>query len=133
MTISWLTPDWPAPAGVRALSTWREGGVSEPPYASLNLGDHVEDCAPAVAENRRRLRAAAGLPADPEWLTQIHGNCVRDLDSPASSGPADAAVTRQPGRICAILTADCLPVLLAAESGGRVERRTPAGAAWRGA
>ncbi|MDB6086557.1 MAG: hypothetical protein JWN43_4438 [Gammaproteobacteria bacterium] len=125
----WLTPEWPAPASVHALSTLRVGGVSQPPYATLNLGDHVGDTAAAVTENRRSLRAAAGLPAEPAWLVQVHGNCVRDLDSSAPSGPADAAVTRQPGRICAILTADCLPVLLAAESGGGVGA---VHAGWRG-
>ncbi|MDP9012041.1 MAG: peptidoglycan editing factor PgeF [Pseudomonadota bacterium] len=139
---TWLIPDWPAPAGVRALSTLRGGGVSGSPYASLNLGDHVGDGATAVAENRRSLRAAAGLPAEPTWLTQVHGTCVKDLDSPAlGPGPrdpvdsadparaADAAVTRQPGRVCAILTADCLPVLLATASGDRVGA---AHAGWRG-
>ncbi|HWJ33918.1 MAG TPA: peptidoglycan editing factor PgeF [Steroidobacteraceae bacterium] len=133
----WLTPEWPAPACVRALSTLCGGGVSKPPYASLNLGDHVGDAAVAVAENRRSLRAAAGLPAEPRWLTQVHGICVMDLDSfeasgPADAGapsPADAAVTGQPGRVCAILTADCLPVLLAADSGARVGA---AHAGWRG-
>jgi hypothetical protein len=122
---------------VRALSTLRGGGVSGPPYASLNLGDHVGDAAAAVAENRRSLRAAAGLPAEPTWLVQVHGICVRDLDALGGPGPgdegrarrppenaaaapqstpADAAVTAQPGRVCAILTADCLPVLLAVDS-----------------
>jgi hypothetical protein len=125
----WLIPDWPAPAAVRALSTLRGGGVSEPPYATLNLGDHVGDAATAIAENRRALRAAAELPSEPAWLEQVHGICVRDLDSAELVGPADAAVTRQPGRICAILTADCLPVLLAAESGDRVGA---AHAGWRG-
>ncbi|MGA2191094.1 MAG: peptidoglycan editing factor PgeF [Steroidobacteraceae bacterium] len=125
----WLTPDWPAPDCVRALSTLRGGGVSGPPFASLNLGDHVEDDAAAVAENRRLLRAAAGLPEEPAWLRQIHGICVSDLDSPGTDGPADAAVAGRPGRICAILTADCLPVLLAAVSGGRVGA---AHAGWRG-
>ncbi|HEY3654547.1 MAG TPA: peptidoglycan editing factor PgeF [Steroidobacteraceae bacterium] len=129
----WLTPDWPAPARVRALSTLRGGGVSEAPYASLNLGDHVGDAAAAVAENRRSLRAAAGLPGEPAWLAQAHGICVRDLDSstpPAGpTGPADAAVTRLPNRVCAILTADCLPVLLAADSG---DRAGAAHAGWRG-
>jgi YfiH family protein len=132
--VEWLTPDWPAPATVRALSTLRTGGLSGPPYASLNLGAHVGDDATAVAENRRALRAAARLPAEPEWLQQVHGICVMDLDSPgpsgpANPGPADAAVTRQPGRICAILTADCLPVLLAADAGDRVGA---AHAGWRG-
>jgi YfiH family protein len=142
--IAWLTPDWPAPARVRALSTLRTGGVSKPPFASFNLGGHVGDDATAVAKNRRTLREAAGLPAEPVWLAQVHGSHVTDLDSPAgfaspasplspaigpASGPADAAVTRQPGRVCAILTADCLPVLLAGDAGDRVGA---AHAGWRG-
>jgi polyphenol oxidase len=125
----WLTPDWPAPATVRSLSTLRTGGASGSPYASLNLGGHVGDDATAVEGNRRALRDAARLPAEPVWLEQVHGTCVRDLDSQGSSGPADAAVTRQPGRVCAILTADCLPVLLAADAGDRVGA---AHAGWRG-
>jgi YfiH family protein len=95
----------------------------------LNLGSHVQDAAVAVSENRRLLRAATGLPTEPLWLTQVHGVGVCDLDTDQVLGPADAAVTRQPARVCAILTADCLPVLLAAESGGRVGA---AHAGWRG-
>jgi YfiH family protein len=127
--LTWLTPDWPAPATVRALSTLRIGGASAPPFASLNLGGHVGDDATAVAENRRALRDAAGLPSEPAWLEQVHGTHVMDLDSQVPSGPADAAVTRQPGRVCAILTADCLPVLLANDAGDRVGA---AHAGWRG-
>jgi polyphenol oxidase len=136
----WLTPEWPAAACVRALSTLRGGGVSGSQYASLNLGDHVGDSAAAVAENRRSLRAAARLPAEPTWLAQVHGICVKDLDSLDAPGladagaPADAAVTSQPGRVCAILTADCLPVLLAVDSGA-VHTGARVGAAhagWRG-
>jgi polyphenol oxidase len=125
----WLTPEWPAPARVHALSTLRDGGVSKARYASLNLGDHVGDAGAAVAENRRLLRAAVGLPGEPAWLVQVHGTCVKDLDSPGPLGPADAAITRLPARVCAILTADCLPVLLAADSGDRVGA---AHAGWRG-
>jgi YfiH family protein len=127
--LRWLTPDWPAPATVRALSTLRSGGASGPPYASLNLGGHVGDDATVVEGNRRALRNAAGLPAEPAWLEQVHGTHVMDLDSQAPSGPSDAAVTRQPGRVCAILTADCLPVLLASVAGDRVGA---AHAGWRG-
>lgn len=113
------------------------GGVSAAPYASLNLGAHVGDSAAAVAENRRRLRAAAGLPAEPAWLAQVHGTRVIDLDAegdfdataPRPWGPADAAFTRRRGRVCAILTADCLPLLLAAESGDLV---AAVHAGWRG-
>jgi YfiH family protein len=109
------------------LSTDRHGGVSAAPYASMNLGDHVGDAAEAVAENRRRLRQAAGLPAEPSWLRQVHGTQVLDLDAGTPAGAADAAFTRRPGRVCAILTADCIPVLLAAE--GAV---AAAHAGWRG-
>ncbi|MGD0493763.1 MAG: peptidoglycan editing factor PgeF [Steroidobacteraceae bacterium] len=134
MPIEWLTPTWPVPANVRALSTLRGGGISAGRYASLNLGDHVQDAPEAVAENRRRLRAAAGLPAEPAWLAQVHGVQVADLDSSpagvsASPAAADGAVTRAPGRICAILTADCLPVLLASDAGDAV---AAAHAGWRG-
>jgi polyphenol oxidase len=126
---SWLEPDWPAPAQVRALSTFRGGGASSVPYASLNLGCHVGDAAAAVAENRQSLAAAAGLPSEPVWLAQVHGVKVADLDALGPVEPADAAFTRQRGRVCAILTADCLPVLLAADSGNLV---AAAHAGWRG-
>ncbi len=108
MKVAWLTPQWPAPAPVCALSTLRGGGVSAAPFASLNLAAHVGDVPAAVAENRRRLRAAAGLPAEPAWLAQVHGAEIADLDTSVATGtaagPADGAVTRTPGRICAILS-----------------------------
>jgi polyphenol oxidase len=134
VTPAWITPDWPAPSTVRALSTSRHGGVSAAPYASFNLGDHVGDEPASVAENRRRLLVAAGLPAQPTWLRQVHGADVVDLDgsSPLDAGPrssADACFTRQPRRVCAILTADCLPILLAADTGNLVGA---AHAGWRG-
>jgi polyphenol oxidase len=128
----WLEADWPVPPKVRVVSTLRGDelvGVSKAPYASLNLGDHVGDDPEAVAENRRRLRAAAELPAEPVWLTQVHGANVADLDGAAREGPADAAIARRPGKVCAILTADCLPVLFASDSGDVV---AAAHAGWRG-
>jgi YfiH family protein len=126
---SWLVPEWPAPISVRALSTMRGGGASAAPYGSLNLGGHVGDAEVAVAENRRRLAAAAGLPAQPAWLKQVHGTAVADLDVSDPTTPADACFSREPLRVCAILTADCLPILLAAESGDLV---AAAHAGWRG-
>ena len=134
MGARWLIPDWPAPAAVRALSTFRGGGVSTGRYESLNLGDHVGDAPAAVAENRRRLRVAARLPGEPVWLRQVHGVSIADLDRSASgetgvAEPADGSVTRRASRICAILTADCLPILLAAESGQAVGA---VHAGWRG-
>src|SRR5277367_949464 len=132
MTMAWLEAGWPAPHGVRALSTMRGdglNGVSKAPYGCFNLGDHVGDDPAAVAENRRRLRVAAGLPTEPAWLSQVHGIEVVDLDSPVARGPADAAIARGPGKVCAILTADCLPVVFATDSGDIV---AAAHAGWRG-
>lgn len=134
MSLDWVLPDWRAPARVRALSTRRSGGISHGRFASLNLATHVGDEAAAVEENRRRLRTAAGLPAQPIWLHQVHGAEVEDLDrpNPASAGVLmgrDAALTRTAGRVCAILTADCVPILLADDAGSVV---AAAHAGWRG-
>jgi YfiH family protein len=128
--MAWILPNWPAPPEVRALSTQRRGGVSAAPFESLNLGAHVGDSPEAVGENRRRLRTATRLPTEPVWLSQQHGTNVLDLDGAhdAAAG-ADASFTHRPGRVCAILTADCLPVLLASESGAGV---AAAHAGWRG-
>jgi polyphenol oxidase len=125
----WIEPDWPIPPGVRVISTLRGAGVSKGRYASLNLGDHVQDDAARVAENRQLLRDSARLPAEPDWLQQVHGVAVADLDAPTSARTADAAITREVARVCAILTADCLPVMLAAQSG---EAIGAVHAGWRG-
>jgi len=142
VTPAWIIPAWPAPRRVRALSTLRVGGVSTGAYASLNLGDHVGDEPLHVAENRRRLRHSAGLPAEPRWLRQVHGSRVAALDTPdaghavdtpgAGHGvapTADASWSRRPGVVCALLTADCLPVLFTTLDGDRV---AAAHAGWRG-
>ena len=126
-----LRPAWPPPPRVHAAFTLRTGGVSAAPYASFNLGAHVGDAAAAVAENRRRLRAQLGLAAEPLWLSQQHGTSVVDADRYAQpdSPPADAAITRQSGRVLAVLVADCLPVLIARRDGAAV---AVAHAGWRG-
>jgi YfiH family protein len=124
--ITLLRPDWPVAAAVRACVSTRVGGVSAEPYASLNLGDHVGDAPAAVAENRRRFAIAAGLAAPPRWLRQVHG--VRVVRAEAG-GEADACWTDTPGVPCAVLTADCLPVLFAARDGRCV---AAAHAGWRG-
>jgi YfiH family protein len=124
-----LTPDWPAPPGVRALTTQRRGGASAPPLDSLNFGTAVDDRPEALAENRRRLAVAAGLPAEPRWLRQVHGRDTADLDAGAIPETADGAFTHRPGVVCALLTADCLPVLLARRDGTAV---AAAHAGWRG-
>jgi len=124
-----LRPDWEAPAAVGAAATTRSGGVSEGSFASLNLGDHVGDDPAAVAENRRRLTEALDLPGEPAWLAQVHGTRVVAARPGGTPAEADAAVTREPGVVCAVLTADCLPVLLASRRGDEV---AAVHAGWRG-
>ena len=126
---AWLTPDWPAPRGVRAISTLRNGGVSQPPYHSFNLADHVGDDPQAVSTNRDHLRQQAQLPAMPRWLTQVHGAGVVDAGLVQQPCEADAAFTHQPGVVCVVMTADCLPVLLCERSGLWV---AAVHAGWRG-
>lgn len=125
----WIVPDWPAPARVRAGTTTRQGGVSVSPWNSFNLGDHVSDDPQAVAENRRRLREARHLPAEPLWLEQVHGIEVVDAATAHGKPMADASVAYRPGHVCAVLTADCLPVLLCDMQGTHVGA---AHAGWRG-
>ncbi len=132
-----IRPDWPAPAAVSALMSTREGGVSAPPFDSLNLrpaalpGDVVDDAA-AIAENQRRFAAALG--ARPVWLEQVHGADVVRLsaDDLAAGRPfhrADASISTEPGVGCVVQVADCLPVLLC-DRAGRVVGAAHAG--WRG-
>lgn len=123
----WIVPDWPAPIAVQARVTTRSGGVSGAGYASMNLGNHVGDDPAAVAENRRRLRAR--LPAEPLWLSQVHGRAVVDAASVRPGIAADAAFARVRGTVCAVLTADCLPVLLCDDAGSVV---AAVHAGWRG-
>jgi polyphenol oxidase len=130
MRPQWLTPEWPAPPNVRALATLRVGGVSEGDYASLNLATHVGDRADCVAQNRAALREAAQLPSEPLWLEQVHSAVVWSGTGPSHSPPtADAAVARDKGQICTIMTADCLPVIFSDTQGTVV---AAAHAGWRG-
>jgi hypothetical protein len=129
MSLGLLVPRWEAPLTVRAACTLRTGGVSAPPFESLNLGGHVGDEPAAVAENRRRVAAALALPREPLWLEQVHGARVAEADRPGTPAAADAAVSRQSGRVLAILVADCLPVLFASRDGAVV---AAAHAGWRG-
>ena len=129
MTPDWIVPDWPAPARVRAVTTTRQGGVSQGRYASMNPADHVDDDPQAVAENRQRLLQLLNLPAAPVWLRQVHGVAVVDAAVAGASPAADAAYSRQPGVVCAVLTADCLPVLLTDTAGDCV---AAIHAGWRG-
>jgi YfiH family protein len=125
--VDWLRADWPLSDAVDGGCTYRSGGVSTGPYTSLNLGAHVDDDPANVDENRRRFVEACGLPAAPAWLTQVHGADV--AIEPATGDVADAALSRTPGTVCAVMVADCLPVLLAAPDGSEV---AAAHAGWRG-
>jgi YfiH family protein len=124
----WIVPDG-LPAGAGALMTTRAGGVSAPPWDTMNLGVAVGDDAEAVRLNRAAFAAAIG--AEPAWLRQVHGATVLRLPAPATTGPheADAAVTAERGVACVVQVADCLPVLLAAPDGRAV---AAAHAGWRG-
>ncbi|MDX1443894.1 MAG: peptidoglycan editing factor PgeF [Gammaproteobacteria bacterium] len=125
-----ILPNWDMPANVRAAATTRGGGMSHGPYRGFNLGSHVGDEPEAVEGNRRLLAGRLGLPAEPAWLEQVHGNEVVLLDELPDEPPrADAALTRTPGIPLAVLTADCLPVLFCDEAGREV---AVAHAGWRG-
>lgn len=130
MNFGHFTPDWPAPKGVRALATTRLGGHSRPPYDGFNLGAHVGDDPITVAANRDALVAATG--GGVAWLNQVHGNaCVSASEVLGSAAPvaADAAWAATPGLACAVMSADCLPVLFCDDRGTVV---AAAHAGWRG-
>lgn len=123
----WIVPDWPAPAGVRAFITTRAGGVSTGAFATFNVGQRAGDDPHAVAANQEQLRGT--LPQQPRWLKQVHGTRVVDADTLTDIPEADAAVARNPGTVCAVLVADCIPVLLSDRAGTVV---AVAHAGWRG-
>lgn len=129
----WIDADWPVPPGVRAVFTTRVGGCSQSPYDSFNLALHVGDVPARVERNRQLLVQALDLPAEPVWLEQVHGRRVLELDSASAVSEvppeADGCWSRESGRVCAVMVADCLPVLLA-ERGGEAVAALHAG--WRG-
>ncbi len=124
-----ILPEWSTPSGVRAAVTTRLGGVSAAPWDSFNLAGHVGDAEAAVAENRRRLVEALALPGEPLWLNQVHGVAVADAATAGQGAEADASYSRQAGVVCAVMTADCLPLLFCHEKGQVVGA---AHAGWRG-
>jgi YfiH family protein len=124
----WFAADWPAPPRVRTLFTTRQGGVSQPPFDTMNLGTQVGDDAAAVEQNRARLSGL--LPAAPGWMRQVHGTRVVDAAQAAlRMEEADACVALSDGQVCAVLVADCLPVMLCDRRGTVV---AVAHAGWRG-
>lgn len=127
-----IIPQWPAPGNVHAAATTRRGGYSQPPYDSFNLAAHVGDQPEAVQQNRELLRRELRLPASPCWLDQRHGSEVAVVDNVTpgkTPRTADAAVAQSGGKVCVVLTADCLPVLLC-DKGGTCVAAVHAG--WRG-
>ncbi len=125
-----IVPEWPMPKGVAACSSTRTGGVSEGAWESLNLGAHCGDDLNHVEENRKRFFAAGQLPSKPIWLEQVHGTAVLSLTGePYASKRADASYSNTPGTVCAVMTADCLPVLFCNRAGTEV---AAAHAGWRG-
>ena len=123
----WIVPDWPAPPRVRGLITTRNGGVSAGAYADFNLGLRTDDDAAAVHANRQQLRA--WLPQEPKWLRQVHGAQVVAADCLAGMPEADASIARNAGTVCAVMIADCMPVLVCDDAGSVVGI---AHAGWRG-
>lgn len=124
-----ISANWPAPAHARALTTTRAGGVSRGPYESFNLGDHVGDDPEAVRQNRAWLRETLALPAEPVWLKQVHGVRVVDAATTQAGTETDGAWTDRPGVVCAVLTADCLPIFFCNRKGTKVALLH---AGWRG-
>lgn len=131
MKPEFIIPDWPVKSNIRALSTTRKGGVSEPPYNSFNIAGHVEDELKSVNENRRLLKAQGNLPSEPVWLQQIHGITIVDATPELIGGQvqADGIVSSQANIVCLVQTADCLPVLATNTKGDKIGAFH---AGWRG-
>ncbi|GMQ45570.1 peptidoglycan editing factor PgeF [Vibrio sp. 10N] len=128
--MSTLQPNWTAAPNVSAVTTTREGGVSNAPFLGLNLGMHVGDIPADVEANRRQLASLANMPSNPVWLNQTHSTVVAQLEAPTDAVlDADASFTTVPGVVLSAMTADCLPILLAAKDGSAV---SAVHAGWRG-
>lgn len=129
MTLTTIKPDWPAPPTIHAFTTTRLGGFSSMPYASLNLATHVGDDIQAVTKNRQLLQTSLQLPHQPYWLNQTHSTIAVAANTHNDTPSADASFTQQAGIVCAVLTADCLPLLVCDKAGTTV---AAIHAGWRG-
>lgn len=124
-----LEAHWPAPPSIRAVTTTRMGGVSQADYGAMNLAAHVGDDVQNVAKNRRILREALRLPNEPIWLEQSHSTRCAEVTSADCNRDVDAAITRQKNQVLAILTGDCLPIVLCDQQGTEI---AAIHAGWRG-
>lgn len=116
----WISPDWPAPANIHAATTLRTGGVSVAPYDSLNPATHVGDDEGCVRKNRQRIKTMLALPSDPVWLEQTHSNLVINAAQNTTLQQADASYSNVSGVVCAVMTADCLPLLICSTDGKQI-------------
>ena len=129
MTINWLQADWPAPDFIKAGTTLRKGGMSLSPYDSFNLATHVGDELTVVKKNRAILQQSLNVPNAPQWLEQTHSTKVILLPSEETIPKADAAYTTEKNIVCAVMTADCLPLLITDRQGSCI---AAVHAGWRG-
>jgi YfiH family protein len=130
MSLQIVEADWLAPRNVVAFTTTRHGGFSQPPYDSFNLAQHVDDQPSVVARNRQLLVSKFDLPSEPVWLEQVHSTKVLEIDSSlARLQPADGLITASPKVVCAVMTADCMPLFLSDQAGSKV---AVVHAGWRG-
>jgi len=127
--MSWIEPDWPIKANIHAAVTLRTGGVSENAFQSLNPALHVNDNPEAVIKNRERIVQMLGLPSNPVWMQQIHSNQAISIDKTTVLQQADASYTDKSGLVSVVMTADCLPILLASYDGSEI---AAIHAGWRG-
>jgi len=126
---NWLVPNWPAPANIHAATTLRTGGVSKEHYSSLNPATHVNDLSKQVIQNRKIISDMLNLPAEPIWLEQIHSNHIVKAEKKGAPQQADASYSIESGVVCAVMTADCLPLLICSKDGKKI---AAIHAGWRG-
>lgn len=127
--MKYIKPNWPAPSNIHAATTTREVGASIAPYDNFNLGEHVGDNPEHVTENRKTLVKALQLPSEPIWLKQIHSKNIIMANKFNGLPELDACIATQPGKVCVIMTADCLPILLCDKQGNEI---AAVHAGWRG-
>lgn len=125
----WLKPDWPVPPNVHAATTLRSGGTSQGFYNSLNPASHVGDNPEWVNQNRQIIKKLLNLPSEPVWLNQTHSNLAINAATSLQPVSADASFTDQANVVCAVMTADCLPLLVCATGGSEI---AAIHAGWRG-